>query len=288
MDPNFQASGGNPFEGFNFQDGSFHFSSSSSGGEQLDPDDLFDMFFGSGGGRRRPRGPRRGADLQMQVSLTFKEAVFGARKDLHLSYQTMDRRTGQVEHKDRDVTVDVPPGIEEGMNIRLQGQGAEGEPGAAAGNLLVQVIIQPDDYFIRDGYDVHTEIPISVTQAILGGTVDVKTLTGEVEMKVPKGCQPDTRMMLRGKGIQHLHGQRKGNQVVHLKIVVPKKISPRQEELLREFDSETEKHGLGISGRLAHAAESAFEKLFGKKKRAKSKVESEPDDDDNGKKEAAQ
>lgn len=273
VDPNFSAGGGgNPFGGgggggFDFNDGSFHFGG-QGGGQEMDPEELFDMFFGGGGGggRRRNRGPRRGADLQMHVRLTFKEAVFGASKDLNLRYQTVNRKTGESQVKEREVTVDTPPGIDNGMNMRLQGQGAEGDPGAASGNLLVQVIVDADDYFHRDGYDVHVEVPVSVTQAILGGTVDVKTLTGEVEMKVPKACQIDTKLMLRGKGIQQLHGTAKGNQIVHLKVEIPKEITARQEELLREFDEETGRHDLGISGRIANAAGSAFEKLFGKKK----------------------
>jgi len=272
VDPSFQ--GGNPFEGFNMnQDGSFHFS--SSGGQQIDPEELFDMFFGGGGGRRRPRGPRRGSDLQMQVHLSFREAVFGVSKDLSLRYQVIDRRTGEAEIKERDVTVEVPPGIDTGMNLRLQGQGAEGEPGAEPGNLLVQVSVEQDNFFHRDGYDVHTEVPISVGQAILGGTVDVQTLTGEVEMKIPKGCQPDTKLMLRGKGIQELHGSRKGNQVAHLKIVIPTQITSRQEELIREFDEE--KACEGVTGKIAHAAETAFERLFGSNKKHDDADEEEDD-----------
>jgi molecular chaperone DnaJ len=287
VDPTMNFSGGgsgNPFGGFNFQDGSFHFhSSSGGGGPEIDPEDLFDMFFGGGGGRRRPRGPRRGADLQMHVNLSFQEAVFGAQKEMNVRYQTVNRENGQVDMKERTVSVDIPPGIDTGMNIRLQGQGAEGDPGAPAGNLLVQVIVQDDDYFQRDGYDVHTEVPISVTQAILGGTVDVRTLKGEVEMKIPKGCQPNTKLMLRGKGIQQLNHHGSGNQIVHLKIEIPKELTPRQEELLLEFDREARKSGKGISGRLHAVYESAYEKLFGK--RAKTEEDS---DDDGDKKHAAQ
>mmetsp|Transcript_39498 Transcript_39498/g.39953 ORF Transcript_39498/g.39953 Transcript_39498/m.39953 type:complete len:172 (+) Transcript_39498:1029-1544(+) len=138
------------------------------------------------------------------------------------------------------------------------------DPGAPRGNLLVQILVDEDDYFIRDGANVHTEAPISITQAILGGTVDVKTLNGEVEVKVPQGCQPDTKLMLRGKGIQKLHGASKGDHVVHLKIAIPKKFTKRQEELLREFDEEAQSSGNGISGRIAKVAESAFESIFGK------------------------
>lgn len=277
VDPNFQA-GGNPFGGGGFS--GFH---QQGGSVEIDPDELFDMFFGAGGGggRRRPRGPRRGSDLQMQMRLTFKEAVFGTKKDLPLRYQTMDQASGEVKTVDREVKVDIPAGIDTGMNLRLQGQGEEGEPGAPAGNLLIQVVVEDDKYFHRDDYDVHTEVPISIAQAILGGTVDVKTLTGEVEMKIPKGCQTDAKLMLRGKGIQELHGSRKGNQIVHLKIQIPKEISPRQEELLREFDNETDKECLGISGRISRAAESTYEKLFGKKKEKDAS-------DDEDKKQAAQ
>lgn len=298
VDPNFQGFNGGggpggPFQGFNFGDGSFHFSQSSSGGDiEIDPEELFDMFFGGGGGRRRGRrGPRRGADLQTHVRLSFKEAVFGSSKDVNLRYQTADNK-GQVQVKERSVTVETPPGIDTGMNLRLSGQGAEGDPGAPAGNLLVQVIVDPDPYFERDGEDVHVQVPISVTQAILGGTVDVKTLSGDVEMKIPKGCQPETKLVMKGKGIQRLHGSGKGNQIVHLKIEIPKEITSRQEELLREFDDESARHGLNISGRLAKAGMGVYEKLFGKhKKDAKAKEpedEKHDKDDDVETKQAAQ
>jgi len=300
VDPNFQGGnpfggggGGNPFAGFDFGggDGSFHFhqQGGGGGGQQIDPEELFEAFFG--GGARRQRGPRRGSDLQMHVRLTFKEAVFGASKDLNLRYQIVDRATGRIEVKEREVVVDTPAGIDTGMNLRLSGQGAEGDPGAPRGNLLVQVLVEEDDYFIRDGADVHTEAPISITQAILGGTVDVKTLNDkEVEVKVPQGCQPETKLMLRGKGIQKLHGASKGNHIVHLKIQIPKQITPRQEELLREFDEEMIETN-GFTGRIAKAAGSVFGNLFGggddKDKKKKDDSDGEKDDSKEGKKEAA-
>mmetsp|Transcript_111478 Transcript_111478/g.311631 ORF Transcript_111478/g.311631 Transcript_111478/m.311631 type:complete len:479 (+) Transcript_111478:38-1474(+) len=293
-DPNFQqgnpfgggGGGGNPFGGFDFGDGSFHFSGGGGGGgAQIDPEELFDAFFG--GGARRRRGPRRGADLQMHVRLSFEEAVFGAKKDINLRYQILNQQTGQIEVKEREVTVDTPPGIDNGMNLRLTGQGAEGDPGAPRGNLLIQVLVDPDDYFIREGADIHTEAPISITQAILGGSIDVRTLKGEVEVKIPKGCQPDTKLMLRGKGIQKMHVASKGNHVVHVKIEIPKEITPRQEELLREFDDESRNHGTGISGRIAKAAESAFESFFGKGKAKKKGSSDEKEEDVDEKKQAA-
>jgi len=284
VDPNSgMGGGGNPFEGFGGfgGGGNFHFHSSQGGGQEIDAEELFEAFFG--GGRRRPRGPRRGSDLQMQVRLTFQEAVFGAKKDLHLRYQIQDRETGRVEIKERDVEVDCPAGIDTGMNLRLGGQGAEGDKGAPRGNLLVQVIVDEDEYFQRDGADVHVEIPISFTQAVLGGTVDVRTLTGVVEMKVPKGTQVDTKLMLRGKGIPRLNTKSKGNQIVHLKIEIPKSITDKQEELLREYDQEAKEGGCTLSGRLARAATSAFDSIFGGDKKEdndqKSKRKEDSDDD---------
>eukprot|EP00804_Cyclotella_cryptica_P013301 CCRYP_018632-RA/>CCRYP_018632-RA protein AED:0.03 eAED:0.03 QI:141/0/0.5/1/0/0.5/2/763/475 len=280
VDPNAQFSG-NPFEGFqgfsgfSGGDGSFHFSSSS---QEIDPEELFEAFFGmgGGGGRRRNRGPRKGSDLQMHVRLSFQEAVMGTKKDLHLRYQIHNKAKNKMEVKERDVTVDIPAGIDNGMNLRLSGQGAEGDPGASRGNLIVQVLVDNDEYFHRDGIDVHTESPISMTQAVLGGTVDVRTLTGIVEMKIPKGTQVDAKLMLRGKGIPHLHSEgRRGNHIVHLKIEIPKKVSKRQEELLREFDEEMKHSGGGIYGRLAKAAGSAFESIFGHKDGEKSDKDSD-------------
>lgn len=257
VDPNagFGGGGGNPFGG----SGGFDF---RSGGQQMDPDDIFDAFFGGG---RRQRGPRRGADLQMHISLNFKDAVFGTKQDLDVRYQIRDPVTGRTDVKERSVECTIPAGIDSGMNLRLSGQGAEGDPGAPSGDLLVTIIVEEDDYFMRDGANVHVEIPISVTQAILGGTVDVTTLTGEAEMKIPKGCQAATKLMMRGKGIPYLRSKdQKGDQIVHLKIQIPKKINARQEELLREFDLEAERGGHGIFGRLTESAGSAFESFFGK------------------------
>merc|ERR1711982_72183 len=98
--------------------------------------------------------------------------------------------------KERDVSVDIPAGIDTGMNLRLAGKGAEGEPGVQNGNLFVQILVDDDPYFKREGLDVHTEIPISFVQAVLGGTV---------EMKVPKGTQMGTKLLLRNKGIPMLN-----------------------------------------------------------------------------------
>jgi molecular chaperone DnaJ len=296
VDPNFSESpfGGAGAGGFDFGDGSIHFTQ-GDGGEL---EDIFEAFFGggAGNGRRRQRGPRRGADLQMQVEISFEEAVFGVQKDLDIRYQVADSKTNQVKTKERSVKVDIPAGMESGMNLRIKNQGAEGDPGAANGNLLVQVIVKESDYYAREGADVHTELPISIAQAILGGSLDVKTLTGTVELKIPAGSQPGARLMIRNRGIPRLNSPgSKGNHYVHLKVQIPKTTTTRQEELLREFDAAGKET---LTGRIAHAAESAFEKVFGTGCKNKddgntniknsSSAAEEEDSDDEPKKQAAQ
>jgi molecular chaperone DnaJ len=152
------------------------------------------------------------------------------------------------------------------MNLRLAGQGAEGDEGMPRGNLFVNVEVETDLYFVRDGADIHVESPISITQAILGGTVDVKTLTGEVELTVPKGAQMDTKLLMRGKGVQKLNGRkRKGDQVVHLKIELPKSITERQEELLREFEKISNEEKKGFGEKVKKGAGDFLDGLFGGK-----------------------
>lgn len=270
VDPNAAGGGpgGNPFGagGFDFGDGSFHFSSSNMGGgmggqQQVDPEELFEAIFGGG----RPRGPRRGADLQMRARVTFREAVFGTSQDVNLRYRVNDRATGRSETKSRTVTVDVPAGVDDGATLRLAGQGSEGDPGAPSGDLLLHISVERDSRYERDGADVHTRVPVSLVQAVLGGTADVETLHGEVEVKIPKGCQVNAKLLLRGKGVPLVndYAGRRGNHIVHLDVEIPKSVSARQEELLREFDEEAKRCGSGISGRLAAAAGSAFESIFG-------------------------
>jgi len=249
VDPNAQFHNSDFGGGFaDFGGTGFHFH--QSGNINIDAEELFEAFFGGGGGGfrtgggRRSRGPRRGADIQMQIQISLREAYAGCNKDLHLKYQERNEKTGRTEVKERSVEVDIPPGIDTGMNLRLAGKGAEGDPGAPKGNLLIQVIVEESDgYFHRDGADLYVETPISITQAIL---------------------------MLRGKGMPRINNKNsRGNQIVQIKIEIPKKITARQEELLREFDDEMQSSGLGISGRIAKCAESAYEKIFGTKKNEK-------------------
>eukprot|EP00163_Fabomonas_tropica_P017610 TRINITY_DN3127_c0_g2_i1.p1 TRINITY_DN3127_c0_g2~~TRINITY_DN3127_c0_g2_i1.p1 ORF type:complete len:489 (+),score=116.09 TRINITY_DN3127_c0_g2_i1:193-1659(+) len=136
--------------------------------------------------------------------------------------------------------VRIPAGVESGLNMRLAGQGEAGLRGGPAGNLYIELEVQDDPDFERDGADVHLEVPISMSQAILGGTTTIRTLTGKAELKIKPGTQPGDRVVLRGKGIDKLQGNKqKGNQYVHFAVQLPTNLTSEQRELMEKF-AETE------------------------------------------------
>lgn len=230
--------GGNPFGGFGgFQGGFGGFQGGGFQQQNISQEELFEIFNQAFGGQARQRGPRKGSDVQVAMSLDFLEAVNGCTKDVRTDY--VDRASdGQRSRKSRNVSVTVPAGVDTGVVLRVGGKGNTGDDGMPAGDLLLHLDVRDDPYFKRHNYDVHVEIPISVSQAILGDTVDVLTLDGMVEMKVPAGTQPNSQLALKSRGIRAVNSNRRGTQIVHLIIEMPKKINERQEELMREFREE--------------------------------------------------
>ncbi|MDY3617493.1 molecular chaperone DnaJ [Agathobaculum sp.] len=141
--------------------------------------------------------------------------------------------------KSRTLKVNIPAGIDEGQSIQLRGQGNAGANGGPSGDLLVTVAIRPHPVFTRDGANVMVEIPISFTQAALGDTLQVPTIDGRVEYKVPEGTQTGTVFRMKGKGIQNVSGRGRGDQYVRVNIEVPRNLSDKQKKLLREFEDNT-------------------------------------------------
>ncbi|HEY2193210.1 MAG TPA: molecular chaperone DnaJ [Actinomycetospora sp.] len=141
----------------------------------------------------------------------------------------------------RTVTVQVPPGVGDGMRIRMAGQGEVGPGGGPAGNLYVEVSEEPHDYFERDGVDLHCHVTLPMTAAALGTTLRQRTLEGDEELHVEPGTQPGTVYTLRGKGMPRLRSsgraEGRGDLLVHLDVGVPEKLDARQTELLRELAS---------------------------------------------------
>jgi molecular chaperone DnaJ len=139
----------------------------------------------------------------------------------------------------KTVTIEIPPGVEEGQTLRLSGQGNAGLQGGYAGDLLVQIKEKPHDIFTRKGADMICEFPIPVTYAVLGNTVEVPTLSKPVKMKIPPGTQPGKTFHLRGMGLPYLNSSRKGGLYVKIRVVISTKLSREEEELykkLMQFD----------------------------------------------------
>ncbi len=295
--------------------------------------DIFDMFFG--GGRRGPRGPRRGSDLQYDLYVTFEEAAFGIRKDIDIPRTencsacsgtgakegTSPKRcptcggSGQVRsthstfgmqfvsttpcstchgrgqiiefpcpvcggsgrvRKRRKLTVNVPGGADSGLSLRLGGEGEAGEPGAPAGDLYVIIHVMEHRYFKRVDYDVISELSISFPQAALGADVMVETLYGQVKMNIPAGTQTHSVFRLKGKGIQHLRGHGKGDQLVRVVITTPTKLSKEQKELLEQYDAlgKGKKPAEGVKGKDEKAGAGKAKKSKGIFEKVKDALES--------------
>ena len=143
---------------------------------------------------------------------------------------------GKVRNN-RTLKVKIPAGIDDGQSIQLRGQGGAGTNGGPAGDVIVTIGIRPHPLFTREGSDVLCDIPISFTQAALGDTLQVPTIDGKIEYEVPEGTQTGTVFRMRGKGIQNVNGRGRGDQFVRVNIEVPKNLSQKQKDLLREFEA---------------------------------------------------
>ena len=139
--------------------------------------------------------------------------------------------------KKREITLKVPAGVEDGSRIRISGEGDAGDPGGPPGDLFCFIAVEPHDVFERHGDDLICEVPISFTQAVLGAEVDIQTLDGEVTLKIRKATKSGQVYRLPGLGAPNVHGRGRGDLLVQVDIDVPKKLTKRQEELLRELAS---------------------------------------------------
>lgn len=135
----------------------------------------------------------------------------------------------------KETSVSFPPGCDTGMMLRVPGGGSAGPRGGPSGDLYIQVKVEEDSYFHRNGRDLHVVAPISVAQAALGGKILVKTIDGEESVIVREGTQPDDTHTLRGRALRGVNDPKRGDQVVHFKVVVPENVSEQQRQLLEEL-----------------------------------------------------
>ena len=156
--------------------------------------------------------------------------------------------------KNAHIKVDIPPGVATGMWLQLRNQGEPGDPGAPRGNLRIQIAVRPHRFFERQGNDLVCQVPISFPQAALGAEVEVPTLDGTEKLAIPRGTQTGEVFKLKGRGMPDVNGRGRGDELVEVVVEIPKKLTPRQEELVREL-AEIEHHEVSPKRR------SFFEKL---------------------------
>ncbi|MFA5124716.1 MAG: molecular chaperone DnaJ [Patescibacteria group bacterium] len=282
--------GGNPFgQGFNgFNQGNVNFDFGDVG----DLGDIFGSFFGGATGGRQT--PRRGADLQTELIIDFKEAVFGAEKTIELNKQVVcdtcngtgaepDSKVnacktcnghgrviraqqtflgtiqteatcpdcqgaGQVPEKkchkchgnghirgNEKIKITIPAGIDDGQSLRLSGQGEAGEKGQS-GDLLVRIRVRPHPKFHRDGFNIYSSHHLSIKQAVLGDKVEIETIDGLINLRIPEGTQGQTKFKLPGKGVTHLNSRGRGDQIVEVIVDIPKNLGRQQKKILEQLD----------------------------------------------------
>ena len=137
--------------------------------------------------------------------------------------------------KERKIEVKIPAGIEDGSRLRISGEGEAGLRGGPPGDLYVVIRVRPHKKFQRQGSDLILEVPVSISQAALGVEMEVPTLDGNTDLRIPEGTQHGATFRLKGCGMPHLRGSGKGDLRVRVKLNVPKRLNPRQKELLMEF-----------------------------------------------------
>ena len=170
------------------------------------------------------------------------------------------RGTG-LERENRKLTVNIPAGIDNGERIALRGQGCDGKNGGPAGDLVIEVTVRAHSIFERDNFNIYCEVPITVTEATLGAEIDVPTLEGTVKHRIEEGTQPGTVFTLRGKGIPYVNdrGGRRGDLIFTVNVEIPRGLSEKQKDALREFAE--------ACGEKNYAKKGKFGKAFKKKEK---------------------
>ena len=240
-----------------------------------DLDDLINDFFG--GGRSNSRRTKRensqykGRDLRFDVSISFDEAVKGIKKNISLrrarTYKVCKacNGTGELNYsqgmfsvsrtcgscggagafaddtENKKLEVKIPAGVDNGTRLRMSGEGDAGINNGPSGDLYIDIAVDGHPFFKREDENILCEVPISISNAVLGGSIEIPTLEGTSDLKIPAGVQPGQLMRLKGKGIKILNRESYGDLYVKLNIVIPKTVNSKQKKLLEEYQVEVEK-----------------------------------------------
>lgn len=196
------------------------------GGAQHFEFNLEDLLGGRApGGRGYARVPRRGADLQSEVTIDFRDAVLGCTKELSL-------RSSEGE---KTIKVRIPPGARNDGKIRLRGQGGKGADGGPDGDLVLNVHVRKHPHFSMRGRQLHVTVPVTPLEAYAGAKVSVPTPEGNVQLTIPPGSQNGAKLRIRGKGIER-KGSDRGDLIAHLEIVLPPDGSDEVREALETVE----------------------------------------------------
>jgi curved DNA-binding protein len=198
--------------------------------------DFFSQIFGGMGGGAAPGGyeyqvrPQRGQDYEQEVEISLQEAYHGA--------------TRALQKDGRRLEVKIPAGARTGTRVRMAGEGAPGAAGSTAGDLYLRVRVLPDPQFERRGDDLHVTLPVDLYTAVLGGQVQVPTLSGPVMLTIPATTQNGRTFRLRGKGMPRLRqADQRGDLFARIDVQLPADLSPRQRELFEELQRTSQTGG---------------------------------------------
>lgn len=198
----------------------------SGEGQGFSAEDIFaDILGGFGGGRGRRGQAKKGADIQLETTVTLHEAAKGGTRRVVLS-------------DGRQLEVRIPVGVKEGQQVRLRGQGAPGERGGPAGDALIAIAIAPHPYLQRDGRDLRMDLPITLREAVQGGKVTVPTLTGEVTLTIPPHSNSGQQLRLKGKGLPAGANEAAGDFYVKLVVTLPEGGDAKLDTFVKGWDGQ--------------------------------------------------
>jgi len=186
---------------------------------------IFEELLGRVRGSRSAR-PRGGRGLEAHLSIPFLTAVRGGETSIEVQ-----RGDGRRE----SLVVKIPPGVDNGSKLRLKGQGEPGPKGSPAGDLTIEIAVEPHPYFKREDRNLQVEVPVSIGEAVLGAKIEVPSLDGMKSMTIPPGSSSGQKLRLKGQGVPGSAGKPDGDLFVVLKVVVPKNVDDNGKRLIKEF-----------------------------------------------------
>jgi len=197
--------------------------------------DVLDGLFGRSTARqtRRRKPAAKGADVEDRVTIAFEQAIWGT--TLRLQIDKHDD-TGAVQKETIDVK--VPPGVKDGARIRVKGKGQPSSRGPA-GNLYIVVQVKPHAYFRRDGNDIYLDVPVTLSEAILGSKVTMPTIDGPTTVTIPPGTCSEQKLRLRNKGIPDAKTKQRGDQYAVIKVILPKQVDESLEDAINKLGQAT-------------------------------------------------